>query len=231
MASNPQIISDLRVIQETGHNLELLTTYKGVPFICRAKIEDIEEDLVRIKAQDPAMVCLEDDKKPRVLGSDYFEPSTAQVISFDILSGTVELQNFSYVGTKLGERMIVRVEPRDPIPVKFTIGSQEISGKLADLSISGLGVRIANATYSPTLKPGTNVEISMTLPSGEISMPGTVLSALKLADHYRLSIRFGQNGSQKTDIFRYLVDRRAEIEEELQAEFEATLQARKAAAK
>ena len=43
MASNPQIISDLRVIQEANHSLELLTVYKGVPFICKANIKTVEE--------------------------------------------------------------------------------------------------------------------------------------------------------------------------------------------
>ena len=155
MASNPQIISDLRVIKEADHDLELLTTYRGVPFIYRAKIETIDENLVHVKGEGPAIVCLQTDTNPRVLGSDYFEPTIAEVKSLDIASGGIELENFSYVGTKLGERMIVRVEPKTPLPVDLEIEKQKIGAQLADISINGMGIRVADAAYSTLLKPGS----------------------------------------------------------------------------
>ena len=222
MASNPQILSDLRVIQEAGHQIELLTTYKGVPFICRAIIDEIREESIIVKAQDACMVCLGKDKKPRVLGSDYFEPSVAKVVSLDLQSGEIELGNFTYIGTKLGERMLIRVEPGDPIAVNILSEKQQSSGQIVDISINGIGVRIGAADYNPTLKPGTIVRAQFRLNNGEIDLAGTVLSAFRIDDAYRLSIRFNQNGPQKMIIFRYLIDRRAEIAKELEAAYQAS---------
>jgi hypothetical protein len=221
MASNPQILSDLRVIQEADHQIELLTTYKGVPFVCRAIIERIQEGRVLVKALDPYMVCLEADKKPRVLGSDYFEPSVASVTYIDIQSGEIELDDFTYVGTKLGERMIVRVEPKKTIAVKLHTEVQETIGNLADISINGIGVHVAISAYNPTLKPGTIVQTQFMLPTGDIAMSGTVLSASKMDVSYRISIRFNNHSTQKILIFKYLIDRRVEIENELVTNYQA----------
>ncbi|MBN1149134.1 MAG: PilZ domain-containing protein [Anaerolineales bacterium] len=225
MASNQQILSDLRLIMEADHALELLTNYKGVPFICKAKIGAIGADNVSIQAQDPAMICLLRDKQIRVLGSDYFEPSVAQIDSFDLFTGKAVLSDFSYLGTKLGERMIVRVEPKSPIDVHLKSEGLSTAGPLIDLSINGLGLRIGQADYSPTLKPGTSIQVNMQLPSGEISSRATVLSVVRTNEYYRLSMRFAGNDTQKKLIFQYLVDRRTEIEEELKDEYERALRA------
>jgi hypothetical protein len=223
MVSNTQIISDLRVIHEANHTLELLTNYKGVPFICKAIIKVVDNNTVQVIAKDPCLVCLLKDKKLRVLGSDYFEPSVATVVSMDIISGEITLSNFTYFGTKLGERMIVRVEPKGTIPVKLQIEDDNITGDMADISMNGMGVRIASSLYDSYPKPGTTLNIGFQLPNGEISMSGTVVSVIKLPDTFRLAIRYTQNGGQKIVIFRYLVDRRAEIEQELVSSYQATL--------
>ncbi len=220
MASSPQILSDLKVIQDADQELELLTTYKGVPFICKTKIASIQGDIARLTTHDPTIICLEGNQQTKVLGSDYFEPSAAQIIAVDVTKGIIELSNFTYVGTKMGERMIVRVEPKEPIEVTLEQEGTKNSGSLADISISGAGVRVPHAIYNSALKPGASVQVSMELPKGSIRMVGIVLSVIKTEEFYRLSIRFSQDGSQKVTIFKYLIDRRAEIESELQSQYQ-----------
>jgi hypothetical protein len=223
MASNQQILSDLRLIMDADHSLELLSSYKGVPIICKAKIQEIVNDVVYVKADGAGLVCLAKEKQIRVLGSDYFEPSIAQVLSIDLATGRIELTDFGYLGTKLGERMIVRVEPKSPIQVSLVHDDRKTIGRIVDLSINGLGVRVGYADYNPSLKPGTNVHIQTTLPNGEIDLNGVILSVVRTNKYYRLSLRFSQNGPQKSTIFKYLVDRRAEIEEELQQDYAIAL--------
>ena len=206
---------------ETDHTLEIMNTYKGVPFISRAKVLNIEGDVVSLITLDPAIVCLRNDKFTRVLGSDYFEPSAARVVSVDIPLGVFKLSSFTYSGAKLGERMIVRVQPAGVIEVNVESENQGIIGHLVDLSLSGLGLRIRQDEYGLWLKPGTLIQLSMELPNGQVTGSGTILSVEKMnAEHYRLSIRFAQNVQHRSTIFRYLIDRRAEIEQELRHEYE-----------
>lgn len=226
MASNPQIISDLRVIMETQHSLELMNTYKGVPFICRGKVTRIGEEQVQVETTEPTIACLIDQKQVKVLGSDYFEPSVASIISVDLSKGQVTLTNFSYMGSKLGERMIVRVEPKEQVPVHIENESISADGYLLDLSISGIGVMLSHERFAPTLRPGTAAQISMTLPNGAVNVSATVLSDVRAADGHRLSFRFTQDGQPKVTIFRYLVDRRVEIEHELLERYQRELVSR-----
>ena len=223
MASNPQIISDLKVIMEAKHNLELLITFKGVPFICKARVDSIEENLVRLTALDPAMVCLLNENSVRVLGSDYFEPSVAKVMRFDTATGAVDLCDFSYAGTKLGERAIVRVQPKDPIEVILDLNGSRITSDLVDISLNGIGVRILFRNYNAALKAGTQVRIHVQLPNGDVDLSGMVLGTIKSNDYQRLSIRFGQDVPQRGKIFRYLVDRRKEIEKELMEAYQTAI--------
>ena len=216
MASNPQIISDLEFLLNTGREIEFLTIYKGVPFVFPGRIKQINDEEVRIESDNPAIVSLEVDRKPRILGSDYFEPSVAEVVSLGVINGDVRLKNFTHIGTKLGERKIVRVEPDAPVVLKILSEETEIEGQLTDISISGLGMYLPIETYLPILKPGTELRIQFQLPNCTVDLTGIVLSAIKLTEFYRLSIRFTQGGSQKMDIFKYIADRRMEVEIELQ---------------
>lgn len=224
MPSNQQILSDLRVVLETGHTLELMNTYKGVPFVCKAQVKRIEDDLVYVEAHHPSLVCLTWEKQIKVLGSDYFEPSAAQVVSVDLTCGEVTLTHFAYLGSRLGERSIVRVEPKGSIPVALESGDQRLSGELADLSMSGVGVRFPVEAYNPLLKPGATLHLRLELPQGvSVESDGAILSAARLKDVYRVSIRFSANQSNRVAIFHYLIDRRAEIEKELKQEYEQAL--------
>jgi hypothetical protein len=220
MISNIQIISDLRLVMETRQELELMVTFKGVPVICKAKVTDIDGEIVTMVTKDPGLIRIEHDKKVSVLGSEFFEPSTAKVVEVDIRSGTLTVNNFSYLGTRLGERMMMRAEPKTPIKVAIESENQSFEGTLADLSLNGIGIRIDQAAYNASLKPGTNIRINFELPNGHTIVDGTVLSSVKTGNSYRMSVRFINSGPQKILIFRYLIDRRGEIEKELKAEFE-----------
>ena len=157
MTSNPQILADLRLIMDFDHQLELMNTYRGVPVICRARVLSIRDDMVEIETHDPALICLLEQKQTRVLGSDYFEPAVAHVASVDLLAGVAVLTNFTYQSTRLGERMIVRVEPKEPIAVTLETEGQKVQTELIDLSLSGMGVHVDYPKYSAALKPGTMV--------------------------------------------------------------------------
>jgi len=220
MTSNQQILADLRVVMETGHALELINTYKGVPFICKAKVICVEEEQVCLKAEDPSLVCLSHDPQIKVLGSEYFEPSVARVVSMDLPCGQIVLNDFRYLGSRLGERTIVRVEPKENIHAWLECEKQKFNGELADLSMSGIGVRLPSSQYHPVLKPGANLQVQIELPSAVVRATGTILSATRAGDVHRLSIRFAADHAYKVAIFHYLIDRRNEIEEELRQDYE-----------
>jgi hypothetical protein len=225
LTSNPQIISDLRLIMDFDHNLELMNIYRGVPFICKAKVLSIQDNLVEIETHDPALICLAKQKQTKVLGSDYFEPAAARVASVDLVSHTAILTNFSYQSTRLGERMIVRVEPKEQVLIAIETEGERNTVALVDLSLSGMGVQVAPSNYSAALKPGTTIQAVMRLPKDEIKLAGNILTAIKTGSAYRLSVRFLPNNPHRVTVFRYLIDRRGEIAIELNEEYTQAVRA------
>jgi hypothetical protein len=225
MPSNPQILSDLALIKLAGHQIELLSVYKGVPFICKANVEQIGDNSVALQTNNPALVCLECSNEARLLGSDYFEPAMARLESIDLAKGTITMKDLVYAGARLGERMIVRVEPREPIPVTLETAGQIFQGEIADLSISGLGIWLSKEQYQALLKPGVNVQLAFQVRNEPISLAGVILGVSKAPASQRISLRFAQGGAEKLQIFHYLIDRRAEIEAEVLEMYHASLKA------
>jgi hypothetical protein len=200
-----------------------MNTYQGIPFICKAKVARIEGDVVILESRNPTILCLQDQKETRVLGSDYFEPSLANVVSIDVSSGTISLSDFTYSGTKLGERMLIRAQPTEAIEVQIENKSQKTIGHLVDISLSGLGVQIQDANFHHSLVKGLDIQISLQLPSGKVNTSGTITKVDRFKQDYRLSIRFAQDIADRTTIFRYLIDRRKEIEKEVEKNYAEAL--------
>jgi hypothetical protein len=196
-----------------------MNTYKGVPFVSKCRIIDIDADWVTVQTKDFSLVCIMKEGRTRLLGSDFFEPASATVASVDLLAETAVLQNFSYLGTKLGERMLVRVEPLEPPATNMAMDGQATLGRMVDISLSGMGVVVPHGEVTPLLKPGVAVHVQTDLPRGAIALDGIVLSAIKRLDNLRLSVRFTPEHDHKAIIFRYLIDRRTEIEADLRQEF------------
>jgi hypothetical protein len=223
MISNIQILSDLRLAMEMRHKLELMVTFKGVPVICKARVTQIDGETVTLVTHDPGLIRIEREKKISVLGSEFFEPSTAKVLNMDIANGTLQLCNFSYLGNRLGERMMMRAEPKEPIRISLESENLSFDGDIIDLSLNGIGIQIDQANDTSSLKPGTTIKTTFDLPKGHTVMDGTVLSTVRSGKTYRLSVRFNENGPPRIAIFRYLIDRRAEIEGELKSDYERAL--------
>jgi hypothetical protein len=220
MVPNPQILSDFRLMRENHCPVELMNLYRGVPFVCKGRILEIEEDRVRVHVETAHIILLLNQRTTKVLGNDYFEPITAQIEDIDLPGGTVTLHHFSYTGVRLGDRMMVRVAPAAPIPALIETEDRPVLGEMVDISMNGMGVQVAAEHYLPILKPGANVYLSTTLPNGEINVHGTIISVTKHGDDYRLAVRFAADHDYKVIIYHYLVDRRAEIEAEVRRDYE-----------
>ncbi len=63
----------------------------------------------------------------------------ADVVSFDIVSGTVKLNNFRYGGPQLGKRMITRVIPHGKLKVDVQTDDAAFSTMMLDISSQGCG--------------------------------------------------------------------------------------------
>jgi hypothetical protein len=216
MAVDP-IISDLQYVMETSQELDILNFYQSFPITCKASVVSIDRDMVTLKTQPPGSVCLESQEQTVILSRGLPEAVKARVVSFDLVSGTLQLDDFSYVGAHFGERMIARVQPGETINVDIAIEGQDCTGQLADVSLSGIGV----FTSSPIPQRGQMAQLTLPLPEGVITLPGKILNINELTDgQLRLSIGFTRNAQEIAVVMRYIKDRRVEILDEIEKMYE-----------
>ena len=142
MLSDRQIYTELTKLLKEDPFFDFMNMYKGLPLVYEAVLQNVGEKSAKFKVVSPSSVCLDWEPQTTILEDQKTATLTANVIDFDILTGIVELTNFRYGGRHVGNRMIVRVEPRDEIGVEVETDSQVLTGELADISLTGLGVRV-----------------------------------------------------------------------------------------
>lgn len=228
MAVDP-ILTNLQYEMEASQELDILNFHKGFPITCKAQVEAIVRgDTVVLRVQPPGSICLEAQDHTIVLSRGLPEAVRASIRSFDLLSGRLELTNFSYVGAHFGERMIARVQPEDTLTVKFEVGESIIQGTLIDVSLSGVGI----LTGEHEISRGQILLMTLPLPEGKVTLPGKVLNITAASQgKTRLSIGFTRSAQEVAVVMRYIKDRRSEILSEIERMYERSYHQKLAQAK
>jgi len=215
METSEQISADLKALLTANHTcFEFLNTYKGVPVICRAILQKVEKQMAYFQARTPEMVMLEKAKTTQILSEGLLEPIVAHIASFDSHTGKVELIKFAYAGSRLCNRKELRVEPGDPIEVALECDQKTCNGHLADISMRGIGARVA-AKDECLFGQNKTVSLRLRLPEGEMQTSGRIRNISYPGDQVRLAIEFTGAGPEKTLVVRYILSRRSEIYGEL----------------
>lgn len=212
MTITDPILADLGYVLETNREVDLLHFYRSFPIICKGRLLSLEGGKVQVLTQPPGSVCLVHEKTTTILSNRLLEAVKAEIVDFDIKTGIANLGDFEYVGSRLGERMVARVEPKTPYEVRLEKEGLTLRGKLADISISGIGVYV----QSSTVKKGELFTAHMALPEGEVTLEVKVLDVSSTPEFFRLAMKFTTNVLDIGLVMRYIRHRRAEIFSEIQ---------------
>ncbi len=235
--SGTTIYQILDIMQE----LDILSYYKNFPVTCPAKFEGVRDTVVIFKVSPPNSVCLESAKTVWLLGGELFEAMKADIVSFNLVTGILEVTRLTYPGFKFGNRKIARVEPGEKIPV--TIISEEsgekATGKIVDISMGGAGI-LLDSSQTFQIISGEPIRLQMTLPNepnNPIELHGKILtrslssrSRLGAAEpslsEDRFSTTFTASLRAKTALLAFIARRRAELMEEIKQLYAASLKKR-----
>lgn len=222
MKSGTRISVELQEIFNNKQSVELFNEYKGVPIHTQAVIESIIGPVAVLLARPPESNCLALQTGTLIRHSELAHPIKAKIQNFDIIANRVELANFQEVSTRFVERVQIRVEPRNMVPVHIENGTQRIVGTLSDVSLNGVGVYISTTGYEYALRRSDTVHIAMQLPGGWVYAQGKVKGTGKSVDFCRLSINFSEETPDNLVVQRYIASRREEILVELFNHFDGT---------
>lgn len=216
MESSKQISADLKsVLLEKHLNFELLNTYKGVPFICKAILQEVEGGTACFGLSSASAFAWETVDNTLILSEGLLEPIEARRLTYDRKSDTLQVSDFIYAGSKLSNRKELRVEPGEAVEIILEAGGGPKMASLADLSMRGAGIRMAT-DFPPTLSQGKELDLLVRLAEGEVRLLGKIRNISRSNKGARLSVEFVGVTPDKTSIVRYIMRRRAEIVAEMQ---------------
>ena len=216
------IIADLRHIARTRQEVELLNVYKGIPILYKAAVEKVGNDRAVVRFQQPEAVCLTLENKTTILTDLLAGPVNAAVLSVDLAAGSAALGEFHYAHAKVGDRMTLRVAPHDAVEVTIQSGQQRVTGSLADLSMTGIGVYISPPDEATALRRKSVVQITLKLEAALLDLSGTVHYVKSRANASRVGLTLVQTPQART-IVQYIHKRQEDILRELHTLYQASV--------
>ena len=222
LKTDESIIADLRRLARTGQPVELLNVYQGIPVLYRAVVEKAGADRVVVQFEQPEAICLTLENKTTILSDVLAGPVNTAVLEVDLPGGTATLAKFRYAYSRVGDRMTLRVAPHAPVAVIINSGQQAVSGTLADVSMSGVGVVVAPPAEAETLRRQAVVQLALSLDDTPLALSGTVHYLKNEANACRVGVKLVQTSQART-LVQYLHRRQEEILRELHARYEAAL--------
>lgn len=103
----------------------------------------------------------------------------AEVTDLDPIDRVATLANFSQVVSGIGNRMLVRVQPKEHLEgkVQNQYGDNIVRGELADISQDGLAIYLAKEIFSPRqYSKDANLTITLRLPGVYVTSPSKTSS-------------------------------------------------------
>ena len=213
--------------------LQLYNTYRGVAISYPARVISVDDGYLGMSLHASQAVCLALEGNTR-LQSDHFPGIyTASAVAVDVPNKKAILTDFDAVSDSIGQRASHRVIPSEPLNIEISTGDVQISGKIADISIYGIGIYTFAAYFYGNLeiKPGMEVLIEFMLPgmaeafkvSGEVSSivqkPGTLM--------HRMGVKTLPDQALESVLAKYVKARQSEILTELEMVYRLMCQEKK----
>lgn len=223
MAQQDDISKLFDSLQEQRKPVRLINTYRGIPISNEAQIITNSQGYVAFSIHEYQAVCMTLEGKTFVQGDLLPEVYQARAVAVDVLTRQAILTEFTGVGTSIGKRMAVRVQPKEPTIVEIYDGERRIPGKLADISASGVGV-FTFATYiygELSFEKSENVfiDVRMTPSDSILHCEGKITSVAhqKGTFLHRLGVKLRPDPATEAILEQYVSQRQDEVLRELKA--------------
>jgi hypothetical protein len=173
--TNSSLFSAFQQIAQAGERIRLFNVYQGVPIAYPAEILQVESDSILVQTEKYQVACLYREKITYVQNHLLPGVSKAAVLELNVTALQARLGAFELSEGGIGDRMQVRVQPKDAISsnLKARITKIVIHGELADISKDGLGIYVPRRNFLATVYyRGAKVNAVVNLP-GEFLLGGT----------------------------------------------------------
>jgi len=225
MNTSIEILRNIQQVVRKGGKVELINDYMGVPISYDAVLLGFGSDNLAFQVHEYQLVCMEVSRQV-LLQVGSLPPIAAMVVLTDPKTRQVILNDFMYTTAMEAKRSAVRVQPKDPIPMRLSPsgGAYWSRGQVADISMNGIGVMaFIMKNGMQEFSRHTQVMAVLNLPNEngilgkELYLRGEIANIFPLQSlaEYRIGIRTFPDENTRSAISRYSAQRQAEIIREL----------------
>lgn len=224
MSNHRQILTEIKKYVGQSREFDFMNIYKGVPLVYKGILQEIQGEKAVFELQSPDSICLSWSAETHILDNSLFSGIKANVAAFDINTSLVTLDNFNYSERGFGERALVRVEPAEPIPVELRWDDQYIDAGIVDLSLTGFGIHLDQASEQIPAK-GTRIHLKFKILNSEIEMPAKVMAIFEAQGGQRVATYFDDTSTGYSTIAQYITRRRVDLRKEIQEKHDHAMKA------
>ena len=209
-----EIIAILAAIKDgkLKNDLRLLNFYREVPVSYGAEVETVEETFAELLVHQVQAVVIAQEKITVLKSSHFPKDVVANVTYVNVEKSRVVLSNLGYALVRADRRMSVRVEMGISLNASFSTQDEQVDGRLHDMSLTGMSIKAASDPGMPVSEKG---DLAVSLPTGTITVPASLLKVIPLDDGYRLVFEINPTRSAELAISQYIFQRQVEIIKEL----------------
>lgn len=227
------LVDTLQKLEPDISKVNLVNYYHGLPVIHPAQVLEYREGYLRLQIEPDQAVCLFLENKTCLSIEGLPQPYAGSVLSVDIQHCQAVIADFHEAGeTVLERRSSNRVQPEDLVDVLLESEGCRIAGRLADISMHGVGA-FAFDTYiycTETLRHGALATVTLQLPGTDraVQLMGKIIHISRRRDPrlQRIGIRLIQDPATTPIIQQYVNARQEELRRELNFIYQSILSTR-----
>ena len=232
MEPHDKVMRLFHMLLSAGEPVTLVNNYRGFPVEHKATILALEQGYVAIGIHEHQAVSMAIEGKTFIQSNWLPEVVRAAVMAVDVVKKRAVLTEFEPGGNEIGKRSAIRVSPREPLDADIYDGRRRLSGKVADISSSGVGVfTLAAYVYGDlSFEQNKEVYVDFRLPTTDavVRFHGVVTSVADKQDAHlhRLVVHIFPNPEVQPLLDAYIKQRQDETERELTLIFQSMCQER-----
>ena len=154
---------EIKEILRHGGDIKMFNLYKGVPISYPATLLKGKDDAILVKASKTQLIATQAEGITYISSPVVDAGLKGRVKQIDWKKQTVALDHLERSEGSAGERVSIRVEPEEDIDVRLTLSGRSISGRLQDLSLTGMSLIVDGTHEVQEEELYTSIEVAFSL--------------------------------------------------------------------
>jgi len=212
-------LDELKQIAQAQQSLTLLNEHEGVPISYETFIRSLAKSAATFGVHKHQAVCLTLEGATVLQSKLLSLAIRARVVRVDVAAGTATLADFTPTAYTVGRRQAVRLKPQPP--VEASLDNWSVSGRLINVSVSGLGIILplpaGAAEPDFQLNPDLRIRLQLPTEAKPAELAGRVMHSTFRNGAYTLGVNLAPDADAQRMLEGYIAHRQAAVTRELDA--------------